>query len=116
MRDIDKYAPKAAALIATRLVQTLIAHDEEWTLTVNDGEEDTLAGSRDAEEVLNALATTDHDYIRVYVEDSSEHTGWKCKGWVMLIWSNAGDVISDYTTCLDDVLTPVIDYAETILD
>ena len=38
-------------------------------------------------------------------------------GWVWLVYGNSGwDVVCDYTTSLDALMQPVLDYANTLED
>ena len=87
--------------ICKRLVDVLL--DEGYGVGVNDGEDTTVKNSLDAREVMNAIQTTDEDYILVY-------RAGKRIGWVRMIWSNGTEVLADYTTNLEDVLKPVNDY------
>lgn len=87
--------------ICKRLVDVLL--DEGYGVGVNDGEDTTVKNSLDAREVMNAIQTTDEDYILVY-------RAGKRIGWVRMIWSNGTEVLTDYTTNLEDVLKPVNDY------
>ena len=90
--------------ICKRLVETLL--NEGYGVGVNDGEETTVKNSLDVMEVMNAIQTTDEDYILVY-------RAGKRIGWVRMIWSNGAEVLSGYTTNLEDVLKPVNDYINT---
>ena len=87
--------------ICKRLVDVLL--DEGYGVGVNDGEETTVKNSLDAKEIMSAIQTTDEDYILVY-------KAGKRIGWVRMIWSNGTEVLTDYTTNLEDVLKPVNDY------
>lgn len=92
MNSLDRYAPKTAARIARKLVAALLAAG--YALSVDDGEEITVRKSTDAREIIDALATTDHDYLRAYYNGETIRAGW-----VMLIWGNDEDVISDWSWC-----------------
>lgn len=61
------------------------------TLSVNDGEEWTVKRSQDKTAILQALATTDADLLKVRTADGLE------LGDVLLIWGNDCDLISDNT-------------------
>ncbi len=80
-------------VIAKRLVTDLIRAG--YTLSVNDGEETTLARSTDRRAVFAALATTGEDYLYAHTDPDSVF------GWVRLIWGNGPDLISDYSVNLD---------------
>jgi hypothetical protein len=70
--------------IAERLVDDILAAGH--TITVNDGEEDTVIKSSSKADIMAALRTTDWDYLKI---DGI--------GWIWLIWGNDCDVISDYS-------------------
>lgn len=111
VNSMGRFASWTAAAIATKLVDELLTN-HTWAITVNDGEEDTLADSRDRQQILDALCTTDHDYVRVYRTSDG-----KCIGWAMLIWQNEADVISDYAPAfgeLNDALVPVFEYIDQV--
>lgn len=72
--------------IAEQLVDDILAAG--YTITVNDGEEDTVIRSGDKAAIMEALRTTDQDYLKIM--------GEKQIGVVWLIWGNGVDVISDY--------------------
>lgn len=92
--------------IAEQLVDDILA--EGYTITVNDGEEDTVIGSRDKAQIMEALRTTDEDYIRIM--DGDIHVGV-----VWLIWGNGCDVISDYGGP-DGVMYPLLQRAHDIAE
>lgn len=81
---------KAAAL----LVQ--ICLNKGYFISVNDGEEWVVKGSRDLDEVIGALGTTDGDLLRL--DDSELHLESRAsKGWFELIYGNAPDeLVSDH--------------------
>ncbi len=58
-------------------------------MSVHDGEEWTVKGSRKFNEICDALATTDSDILRFRAADD------KSVGFVEMVWGNAEDVISD---------------------
>lgn len=97
--------------IARRTIRTLKAAG--YWLRVHDGEEFATPRTRSERELMAALFTTDDDRLFVYRSaDSKGHAGW-----VWLVYGNSGwDVISDHTTNLEDVLRPVMVYAETLED
>ena len=67
-----------------------------YAVGVNDGEDTTLRDSRDFPEIWAALDTTDEDYLLL--------SKGEVKGWIRLIYGNGGDVISDYTTNVDETV------------
>lgn len=97
MRDLDRFTSPVERRIATDLVDALLA--EGFALRVSDGvgychDEPTT----DRDSVLDALCSTESDLILVYDDDS---VGYR---WVLLIWGNGEDLISDYHTGLDAVM------------
>src|ERR1044071_9806971 len=86
-------------MIARQCIADLLAAG--FSITVNDGEEDTLLKSRDPDAILAAMATTDDDFLMV----SRLRKGQKEAGWVRFVYGNAGpDVIHDHTNNLESVL------------
>lgn len=80
-------------------INELLGHG--FALSVNDGEETTLLASQDKQAIKAAMQTTDEDYLLVH--RTAAH---KSFGWVRFIYGNDGwDVISDYTTNLEQFLT-----------
>jgi hypothetical protein len=77
--------------IASALVRAIL--DAEYDVGVNDGEETTVASTNNAKKAIDALFTTDEDYILVM----SRVTPGTQIGWFWFIYGNDGyDVISDY--------------------
>jgi len=69
-----------------------------YSLTVHDGEEDTLVDSTERRTILDALFTTDEDYLIASKNGKRE-------GWVRFVYGSDGwDVINDYTTNLERAL------------
>jgi hypothetical protein len=63
---------------------------------VNDGEETTLEHASDVETIMDALWTTDEDYLLFYRIGEAKHFGW-----VYLIYGNGPDeVTNDWTTLI----------------
>lgn len=94
-------------MILKRLVEHLLGLGHK--LTVNDGEEETVKRSSDRTEVLKALRTTDEDYLIVHRDGLKD-------GWVRLIYGNGIDLISDYTTNLEEELEPVNEFVNRMDD
>ncbi|HCN5947580.1 TPA: hypothetical protein N6Z09_004296 [Escherichia coli] len=71
-----------------------------YSVEVFDGEETAQAATTDMKLIKAALYSTDEDYLMAF-----DTTG-KRIGWVRMIYGNDGwDVMADYTTNLEDVLT-----------
>lgn len=92
--------------IATQLVDDILAAGH--TITVNDGEEDTVIGSNNKTAILEALRTTDEDYLIIMDGDIRVGSIW-------LIWGNGVDVISDYGGP-DELMTSLMEGAQNIAD
>ncbi len=87
-------------------VETLV--HAGFQLSVFDGEVTTVFRSTDMAAIFDALRTTDEDYLFAYRIDEDSH-----HGWVRFIYGNGDlDVISDYTTNLDEVIDPVFKMIE----
>ena len=81
-------------------------------MSVNDGEDTTVHCSRDRDEIIAALFSTDEDYLYIHRPGGVyvPHIGW-----IRLIYGNNGwDVVSDYTVDLDDWLAPITALAERL--
>lgn len=73
---------------AVWLVNSILA--KGWTISVNDGEEWTVKKSKDAAEILPALASTDNDTLRV------RDAAGAVVGSAWLIWGNGpGELVAD---------------------
>lgn len=69
----------------------------EWSICVNDGEEETVTRSRDRAQILEACQSTDADVLTFYRANLDKPDGTERIGWVWLIYGNGRDLISDYT-------------------
>lgn len=84
-----------------------------YFVSVNDGEETTLIDCREPLEIMNSAWTTDEDYL--YVRKQGTGVDREYDAFVRFIYGNNGaDVISDYSTSLESVLRPVLNYAEKL--
>lgn len=93
--------------IAKRVIKDALAAG--FKLSVFDSDEITLEKSSDADEIFKAMFTSDDDRLYFYKEGVDD--GYF--GWVWFIYGNSGwDVISDYTTNLEHVVGPVIEWSE----
>ena len=72
--------------------------------------ETMLTGSRDATAILSEAFAGDECHIFVHLPVGplrDKHRRLDCVGWVYLVYGNSGyDVISDYTTNLEELLKP----------
>lgn len=84
-----------------------------FSISVNDGEEETLTNSTDPDAIFAAMFTTDEDSLLVGHNPSRPEFGHFAM--VRFIYGNDGwDVINDYSTSLEKILKPVIDLADRI--
>ncbi len=87
-----EHATVGERTVARRLVNAILAAGH--LVSVNDGEEWTVLKSRSTTEIINALASTGEDYIRV------RHSDGGVVGTFSLIWGNdpsGEELISDHT-------------------
>lgn len=101
--------------IAERTVKVLFA--EGFQLLIENGDSERLGPfayqsaigmQPSADLVLAEMFQTDDEFL-VVKKGAANH------GWVRFVYGNDGwDVISDYTTNLEDVLKPVADWAEKL--
>ncbi len=92
--------------VETQIIKATIAAllDENYQIAVNDGEDITLAKTRNASAVLAAMRTTDEDYLLVYLQGY----GTRRYGWVRFIYGNGEtEVINDYTVNLEPVMAKI---------
>ena len=89
--------------IVNVVIDELLAKD--YSISVNDGEETTLRNSQDKEQILSFMFTTDEDRLLTYSPDDE-------RGWVLFLYGNGIDVMSDYTVNLNDVVGHIdgVDY------
>jgi hypothetical protein len=93
MLSLDQYTGRHEAAAVRRLIGHALAQD--WTVSVNDGEEWTVKKSRDSDEILAALATTGEDTLKFRDPEG------KAVGTMYLVYQggdNPGDeVVCDYS-------------------
>ena len=89
---LSQYATAGEARVARKLVRAALAR--ELSVSVNDGGEWTVRRSRNYREIVDALATTGADYVRMYAPTGDS------VGTFTLIYGNddSGDeLIADHT-------------------
>lgn len=89
---IHEYATTGEARIARKLVKAAL--DAGYSVSVYDGEEWTVKRAWRLKTVLEALATTGEDTLRIRDEEGTSY------GSFYLVWGNAEDgseLISDHT-------------------
>ncbi len=83
--------------IASVLIRDALAAG--YTISVYDGEETTLKQSTSRKDILAAMFSVDEEFLFFYKDG-------KRVGWVQFVLGNSGwDVISDYTTNLEHIMT-----------
>lgn len=89
--------------IAKRIIRDMLKAG--YSISVNDGEETTLLKSKNLKAIIEAMFTTDEDYLLI--------TKQGFKGWVRFIYGNDGwDVVNDYTTNLEPIMAPINEWSE----
>ena len=90
---LSKYATAGEARVARKLVRAALAAG--YAISVNDGEAWTVKRSTREREILDALATTGEDWLRLYLPATGESAGT-----FQLIYGNDPDgseLIADHT-------------------
>ena len=93
MNSLSQYATAGEARVARKLVK--LALKNLYKVSVNDGEETTVRRSTNEKEIIDALATTDHDTVIIHEPLTGQRIGS-----FLLIYGNAEDgseLIADYT-------------------
>lgn len=100
-----------------RIVEQVIdsALQAGYQLSVDDGEEITVRRSVDRGTILAAMFTTDEDRLIFHKTDTKPFHG--SDGWVFFVYGNDGyDVVNDYTTNLEEVMTAANKLADDYAD
>lgn len=82
-----------------------------------DHDDGMLLGSRDRAKIIEEAFAGDECHIFAQPADGPlvEDHQVVSDGWVYLVYGNDGwDTISDFTTNLEEVLAPVLDYSESL--
>lgn len=97
------------ATIVNALIDAALARG--LTLSVNDGEETTIHKSLDRQLILDAMCSTDADYLYLY--DNGTRVGF-----VWLIWGNGCDVLSDWADNprINALIEPVLTLADKLAE
>lgn len=70
--------------------------------------------TQDRDAIVKEIAEVDDEFLAVWFEAPSAEDR-RPNAWVRFVYGNDGwDVICDYTTNLETVLQPIIDYADTL--
>ena len=87
--------PQDRQAIERRIIERLVtdAIAAGFAVSVDDGGETTVKRSRDLDEIMAAVMTTDEDYLYFH-----EGEGRSTNNWVHLVYGNDGwDVIADHS-------------------
>lgn len=89
---LTKYATAGEARVARKLIKAALAR--ELSISVNDGEEWTVKRSRNYREIVDALATTGEDILRM-----TAPTGDRIGSFVLIYGNDetGEELISDHT-------------------
>lgn len=77
--------------IVVRAIRDILGHPAGYDISVMDGEEFPLRHSTNEDAILEAMFSTDEDYLFVYPKGNERRLGW-----VQFIYGNGAHVISDY--------------------
>ena len=93
--DVVKRRQRIEHAIARRLVRTLL--ECGYSLGVYDGEEITIERCKSSRAIMQALGTSDEDYLLVYDTSTPDDYGNDLSaGWFHLVYGNCGhDLISN---------------------
>jgi hypothetical protein len=98
--------------IANRLVETLLGCG--YAISIDDGENET-APMTDQTRIVNDMAAVSMERLYVWRNDA-KHDGEQITmsrvrhGWVLMVYGNEIDVLTDYTTNLEGDIKPVNDW------
>ena len=101
------------AAITKLVIQLLI--DQSYKLSVHDGDDEGKI-TNDKQSLFEDCMGLDEAHLYVYPPSAVKKKGADAKaiGWVYLVYGNDGyDLISDYTTNLDDALKAAFTFAES---
>lgn len=92
-------------LVIEHLVKNLIANGLYVSLSYDGGETFEVTKTRNANDIMKHIMACDEEHLFVY-DDEGTHL----LGWIFLVYGNGGwDVISDYSTRLEDDVKPTWD-------
>lgn len=96
--------------IMRKTVEALIAAG--YFITIDNGESEDIRNSKDVNAIMKEVFATDEDFVYVSKKPTPEDARYDA--FVRFIYGNDGwDVINDYSTSLEKIMKPVMDYAET---
>jgi hypothetical protein len=104
--------------IVRKMIAALLGAGYRLSVSLERGFDldEMLLGSRDPAAILKAAFSGDDCHVFVHEKDSPLLTGNRevpyqsprliAKGWVFLVVGNGADIISDYTTNLEEAIQP----------
>lgn len=96
---------KLEVRIVKKVIDAVLAAGH--AISVYDGEEWAIKRSTNKSDILNACFSTDDDQFRIRDKEGNY------VGWIHFVYGNDGhDVISDYSTDIEELLKPINDYAD----
>lgn len=84
--------------IITALIAAIFAGG--YSITLNDGDDDVLHKSFDAERIRSNMNSTDMDLFKVYLQD-------QYIGFIQLIPDNGDDIVSNHSG--NEIITNIVD-------
>ncbi|ACD21593.1 hypothetical protein [Paraburkholderia phytofirmans] len=98
---------KTESRIARRVVSALLAAG--YGISIDDGEAETPV-LHEERKIIREMSATCSDRIYVWTRDSVADAETRRNGWVLMVYGNGIDVLTDYTTNLEATLKPVNDW------
>lgn len=95
--------------IVRKVVATLLADEDNYTISVHDGDGVTLRRSRDINAIVGAMMTTDEEMLLVY-----PHNGNDRRTIIFIYGNNGFDVINDYSTSLESIMEPISKWVDEL--
>ena len=104
---IATLGPRIAVELTVGILIIDKALEEGYSISIyNGGDDAEIEKSRDRQAILDNLFQADDDQIVLYLDG-------KKFGSIQLVYGNSGwDVISDYSTKLEDFLKPITEYCD----
>lgn len=78
-----------------------------YVISVNDGEELVLKRSRKTTEIMDQIGHTEETYFYLRDRNTMER-----RGFIHFVHGNGGEVISNHSDSLDELLKPIMDYSD----
>jgi len=99
------------AQIVNRLLDTI--YDAHYQVSVDDGENETPPISA-RHRVRKDMDSTSRDMVYLWKRDDKGEM--QRQGWILLVYGNGVDILTDYSTNLESLLKPVNDWIYSELD